>query len=340
MGRLDRQRDQRVGCILQCLDHRQRDPDIIGEGTGWPNSQITPSGYAEVYHEVRAAIKAVRPNDEVLLAPPSPGGIIPGVRWVSGNDWLSQTISAVEALPGGAIDGFALHAYGSPFLSGQAAVNAFRNDYTAQLALIDGLGYQDTPVYVTEWARSTSTSGDVAANEAVTAEFIRGALADVHAWNQVPGNHNIVSLSWFVGNQDYGGWDEYSLERWQSLGNPVGHPGDLWTAFQTGSQYPAGLSGTRSPRGGPAIGDFNNNSVTDGFDFFTWQRAFSIDDGSALPADGDANDDGNVDDEDLAIWREHYGATAFGAESAIRVPESTYLSVQLAMLLLITARRR
>jgi len=221
------------------------EPNLVGEGNGWPNSRITPAGYAAVYHEIRAAIKAVRPMDEVLVAPPSPGGVISGVRWMSGNVWLGQTIDAIHALPGGDIDGFALHAYGNPVVGAAAAVQDFHNGYASQLAVIDARGEQEAPIYITEWNRATSTTGNLAANEQVTADFIRGSLADVDAWNQTPGRHNIISLSWFVQNQDYGGWSEYSLEHWKGFGHPVGHAGDLWTAFLEGAQYPAGLAGTR-----------------------------------------------------------------------------------------------
>jgi len=202
--------DSVLGVVNTLGDYSHRwiignEPNIIGEGNGWAGNKVTPAGYAEVYHEVRTAIKAARPQDEVLLAPPSPGGIIPGVRWMAGNDWLGQTIDAVQALPGGDIDGFSIHAYGSPFLSGQPLIDAFRNDYASQLAVIDGRGYKDAPVYITEWNRSTSNSGNLAANESVTADFIRDSLSEVHDWNQTPGNHNIVSLSWFVHDKDYGG---------------------------------------------------------------------------------------------------------------------------------------
>ena len=199
------------------------EPNIIGEGNGWANNQITPQGYADLYHEVRSAIKAIRPDDEVLVAPASPGGVIGGVRWMDGNTWLSQTIDAIQSIPGGQIDGFGLHAYGNPFASANAAVAEFHNTYVSQLAIIDSHGEQDAPVYLTEWDRSTSTSGNLASNEAVTADFIRGSFADVNAWNQTPGNHNIVSMSWFVQNQNYGGWHEYSLDYWKGVGNPVGN---------------------------------------------------------------------------------------------------------------------
>ena len=311
------------------------EPNIIGEGNGWADNRITPTGYADVYHEIRSAIKAERPNDEVLVALPSPGGVIPGVRWMAGNDWLSQTIAAIDALPGAGVDGFAIHAYGNPFVGAAAAVQAFRTDYAAQLAVIDSHGHQDKPVYLTEWNRSTSLTGNLAVNEQVTADFIRGAYADVNAWNHTPGNHNIVSLSWFVQNQNYGsGWNQYSLDYWQTAGNPVGHPGDLWTATLEAAQYPAGLKGTR-PVEGPPAGDFNSDGRIDGADLLIWQRGYGST--AASPWQGDATADGRVDGADLARWRPWYGAGAIPASSAA-VPEP--LSLALATVALLAVVRR
>ncbi|QEG36381.1 glycosyl hydrolase [Bythopirellula goksoeyrii] len=294
------------------------EPNIIGEGTGWTDNKITPQGYAEVYHEICTAIKAVRPQDEVLVAPPSPGGVIAGVRWMAGNTWLSQTIQAIQAIPGSGIDGFGLHAYGNPFASASNAVTEFHNSFVSQLAVIDSYGEHDTSVYITEWARSTATTGNQAINEAVTADFIRGSFADVHAWNQTPGNHNIISMSWFVHNQDYGGWNEYSLEYWKGVGNPVGNSGDLWTAFIEGASYPAGLKGTRPFPTGPAIGDFDDDGDVDGADFLRWQRGFNLT-GGAFAHQGDANGDGLVDAIDREIWQNYYGSS--GPPSLESVPE-------------------
>ncbi|TWU22794.1 dockerin type I domain-containing protein [Bythopirellula polymerisocia] len=310
------------------------EPNIIGEGNGWTNNRITPQGYADVYHEIRSAIKLARPDDEVLVAPPSPGGVIGGVRWMDGNTWLSQTIAAIQAIPGGEIDGFGLHAYGNPFASANAAVTEFHNSYVSQLSVIDAHGEQDAPVYLTEWARSTSTSGNLANNEAVTADFIRGSFEDVHAWNQTPGNHNIVSLSWFVHNQDYGGWNEYSLEYWKNMGNPVGNPGDLWTAFQEGANYPAGLKGTRPLPTGPSIGDFDNDGDVDGADFLRWQRGLNLT-GGALPDQGDANGDGFVNAADRTVWQNHYGMQS--GSNLKQVPEPKNLLLQIGLLTLLMA---
>ncbi len=315
------------------------EPNIIGEGNGWTNSQITPQGYADVYHEIRNAIKAVRPNDEVLVAPPSPGGVIPGVRWMDGSIWLSQTIEAIQAIPGGEIDGFGLHAYGNPFVSANVAVAEFHNSYVAQLSVIDAHGEQDAPVYITEWNRRTSTSGNLASNETVTSDFIRGSLADVHSWNQTPGNHNIVSMSWFVHNQDYGGWNEYSLEYWRDFGNPVGNPGDLWTAFQEGINYPAGLKGTRPLPTGPSIGDFDNDGDVDGADFLRWQRGFNLAGGS-LPEQGDANGDTLVNEADRTIWQNHYGSHLVSDLNRVPEPKNLLFQIGFVTLMLVTTALR
>ncbi|HEX5472583.1 MAG TPA: hypothetical protein VFW73_11890 [Lacipirellulaceae bacterium] len=221
------------------------EPNLISSGNGWSANEITPADYAQVYSAVRSAIKLVRPQDEVLFAPASPGGVIDGVRWEDGNQWLSEAIDATLALPGGAIDGFALHAYGGQATAADS-VAEFHDTYTSQLAIIDSHPVlRDTTAYITEWNRATSTSGDLAANEQVSADFLAQSLLDVNAWNQTPGNHNIRGMAWFAYNKDYGDWNQYSIEWWQTQGNPVGSSGDLWTALMNSSSLPAGLVGTR-----------------------------------------------------------------------------------------------
>lgn len=53
-------------------------------------------------------------------------------------------------------------------------------------------------------------------------------------------------------------------------------------------------------------GDFNGDDVTDGADFFAWQRGFGKTSNVTL-ADGDGNGDGAVSADDLALWQSHYG---------------------------------
>jgi hypothetical protein len=223
------------------------EPNLNGSGNAWTSNQITPAGYAQVYSAVRQVIKAARPQDEVLFAPVSPGGVIAGVRWMDGNQWLSQAIDATLALPGGAIDGFALHAYGGQ-PTATDSVTEFHDGYTSQLALIDSHpALKNTSAYITEWNRATSTSGDLAANEQVSADFLALSLLDIDAWNHTAGNHNIRGTAWFAFNKDYGDWNQYSIEWWKTQGNPVGSSGDLWTALMNSSDLPAGLVGTRPP---------------------------------------------------------------------------------------------
>ncbi len=218
------------------------EPNIIGEGNSWPDNRVTPTGYAAIYRSVRNAIRAsAQPSPAgphlVLVAPPSPGGVIAGVRWMSGTDWLAEVI---DNTPPAEIDGFALHSYGG-------SVTDFHNGYAEQLAVIDGKGLWDRPVYITEWNRY-STPGN-AAEEAAAAQFCRDAFADLDAWNRTPSRHNIVSASWFVYDADQqagGGWNGYSIEYWKNAGNPPGHAGDLFTAFQqtVDLRYAAGAIGT------------------------------------------------------------------------------------------------
>jgi hypothetical protein len=284
------------------------EPNLIGEGNGWPSNQITPQSYAQIYRVVRQSIKAQRPQDEVLFAPVSPGSVIPGVRWKDGNEWLAEAIDAVLATPGGAIDGFAIHAYGNPFTGAEQAVAEFHDGYTSQLAVIASRSLRNVPVYLTEWNRATSTSGDLAANEQVSADFLRGSLADVDTWNRTPGNHNIRALAWFV-NEGYGGWQEYSLEYWRSQGNPQGHPGDLWTALMSSNQLQAGLVGSR-----PAA-DYDGDGEVDNDDLVAWRANF----GRADWPFADGNHNGVVDAADYVVWRKSMAAQA--AAAALTVPE-------------------
>lgn len=295
------------------------EPNVTSEGAGWTDSKIQPADYAAIYTTVREAIKAERPDDLVLLAPPSPGGA-QGIRWMSGNAYLQQSIAAVEAL-GGDIDGFAIHAYGSSFSSNPDVIaSGFQASYASQLNTIDGMGYKQAPVYLTEWSRGTSTTGDLAANEAVTAQFITKALEELHAWNQTPGKHNIVSTTWFV-NQGYGGWESQSLDWWRDRGNPEGDPNDLWTAMMNAS-YPAGMAGTRPV---PFPGDLNGDTLVDDVDIDLLfanlgDPAYDVDgngttdylDVRYLVTDilgtefGDANLDGRVDLLDLSALASHF----------------------------------
>src|SRR5687768_9484496 len=230
------------------------EPNIIGEGTDWVNGQVTPAGYAQVYKDVRNSIQS---NAQVgspgahklMIAPVSPGGVIPGVRWMSGNDWLGQTIDAIKATST-PIDGVAVHAY-----DGGGGVQQFLSDITQQLEVIDAKGLSDVPVFLTEWNRFSGANPPDAAAEANAANFVRGALKELDRWNRTPGNHNIVGTTWFVydsgdrNNTATAPWAGYSIKYWKTAGNAYGTSGDLQTAFEQAvdQRYRAGFVGGTRP---------------------------------------------------------------------------------------------
>ncbi len=315
------------------------EPNIVGEGNGWPSNQVTPSGYAQIYRDVRNAIHAnaqSSPHGEhiVLVAAPSPGSIIPGIRWMDGNQWLGQVL---DHIPNDEIDGIAIHAYGG-------GIAGFESSYVSQLQLIDSKGLQDKPVYLTEW--------NMVSSEAVMAQFLRDAYASVNAWNQTEGNHNIIAMCWFVydaNQQAGGGWNNYSIEYYRNNGEPLGDPDNLFTAFEqtVDLRYPAGVVGVRgitadfsaSPTSGRApltvqftdesIGDVDTWSWTFGdggtspdsdpqhtyTDSGTYSVTLEVDGTSGsdtltrtsyinvLPAAGDLDDDGDSDMDDFALFQ-------------------------------------
>ena len=53
--------------------------------------------------------------------------------------------------------------------------------------------------------------------------------------------------------------------------------------------------------------DFNGDTTVNGFDFLAWQLGFGTTSGATV-ADGDSNNDGDVDGDDLKNWEDDYGS--------------------------------
>ena len=84
--------------------------------------------------------------------------------------------------------------------------------------------------------------------------------------------------------------------------------------------------------------DFDQSGSVDGGDFLTWQRNFGAT--GASNAQGDANNDTNVNGLDLAIWEEQFGDPVGGAVSSLSaVPEpTTFLMVLMGVGLVLVTR--
>ena len=61
--------------------------------------------------------------------------------------------------------------------------------------------------------------------------------------------------------------------------------------------------------------DFNEDTKVNGFDFLAWQLGLGTTSGASL-ADGDADFDGDVDDDDLTVWDTQFGTTTIAAASS------------------------
>jgi len=216
----------------------------------WGGNELTPAAYADAYRQIRAAIKSVAsPLGEqiVLVGPLSPGDAIAGVRHTGSNEYLA---ALCDLLAPTEVDGFALHAYAAPWNSVADSRAEFAAAYQTQLAILDDRGFAAYPVYLTEWNRSTDPINDT--NEATSAQFLQGALTDLHAWNEMTGAHPITSACWFIYNYDSGGWANYSISYLHGLG-PAGPAHDLWDALQYActQNYPAGCPTVFTPRLAP-----------------------------------------------------------------------------------------
>lgn len=74
----------------------------------------------------------------------------------------------------------------------------------------------------------------------------------------------------------------------------------------------------------PDSADFNGDLKIDGADWLIWQRNQGGPAGATV-AQGDANDDGVVDADDLAVWRTQFGTTLSGPSLAVPEPVSVAL---------------
>ena len=119
-----------------------------------------------------------------------------------------------------------------------------------------------------------------------------------------------------------------------SGGNPPGNPDAAFAAFDN-----IRLELVPVTSGGDNA-DFNGNNLVEGDDFLIWQAVQPINDGTALPGDGDANDDGNVNELDLAAWQSQYGAFINAPVSSVPEPTTVLLSLLAAGWAQAAMRRR
>lgn len=219
------------------------EPNLYIEYEG---SELTAEQYIAAYKAIRERIHRVtsaRGRQIVLVGAVSPGPRVAGVRHTSGSAYLSRMC---DLLGPDDLDGFSIHAYAAPWSSLSASLTEFRNSYVEQLNIIDNKGFASYPVYMTEWNRQVNPV--TAANEAISAQFLRSALQGIAQWNATPGNHPIVCACWFI-YPDVEQWREYSLLYLRSL-HARGANNDLWDAFQAAAamNYPAGNDQPGSPR--------------------------------------------------------------------------------------------
>ncbi|MCH8840335.1 MAG: VCBS repeat-containing protein [Planctomycetes bacterium] len=79
-----------------------------------------------------------------------------------------------------------------------------------------------------------------------------------------------------------------------------------------------------------AAADFNGDGFITGFDFLAWQRGLGTIAPNATKADGDADNDLDVDSSDLDVWESQYGTAAPVVAPAFRLSPQL---VDLAMMM-------
>jgi hypothetical protein len=210
----------------------------------WGDQQLQPEDYIDAAAQFSDRIHEMNSSlgpQIVLVGPVSPGRA-EGVRWMSSTDYVTRMCNAINDREyRGKFEGFAIHAYGTPFSDDvNTSLYEFQlnpeGGFRHQLNILDNRGFENYPVYITEWNRKTNNPDT--ADEGVSARFLYIAMANIDAWNRV-GGHPIVCACWFV-YHDWGGWENYSI---RSLKSAEGtRDTDVWHAFRYAAEqmYPAG----------------------------------------------------------------------------------------------------
>lgn len=217
----------------------------------WGGRQLLPETYIDAAAQFSDRIKAVQSSlgpQIVLVAPPAPGNTVEGDRFMTCPEYWRRMCQAI--LNRGyrnKFDGVAMHAYGNPTVTSVSQNLALfetvpGEGYQHQIGILDQYGFQDYPVYITEWNRAVGVGN--AEPEYISAQFLHQAFTRMNTWNQT--NHRVVCACWYV-YYDEGGWDQYSI---RSMKNNDDYNRDLWHAFQYACSlgYPAGaLQPTPTP---------------------------------------------------------------------------------------------
>ena len=158
--------------------------NINGENYRWDGSgynvtwEPTPAQYADTYIACRDKIHEITPNTSpaeqiVLMQPVSHGQIIPGVRYMDGNEFLWGQIKAISDQS--KIDGFALHGYAEPGGTNYG-LDGFWDSIREQLMIIDWFGLGERPIFITEWNKHMPDQ----ANAEIGARFLHRAYTHMN----------------------------------------------------------------------------------------------------------------------------------------------------------------
>ncbi len=214
--------------------------------TEWGGQKLQPENYINAASQFSERIKSVNSSlgpQTVLVGAAACGDTLDANMWMTNSDYLNRMCQAIrDQSAESKFDGFALHAYGN-LLEGPdpadvtGCLQLFESKpafgYQDQIAILDAHGFQDKPIYITEWNRYTKDGNTP--DEYQSAQFLSAAFAGIHAWNQ--NHHPVTAACWFI-YHDYGGWEGFSLNALKSNDTP---DHDIWHAFQSACEqdYPA-----------------------------------------------------------------------------------------------------
>ncbi len=250
----------------------------------------------------QGAINAIRAtgSDNLIL--------VPGNAWTGAHSWLQNWYGTPNAT---VMDGitdpannfaFDVHQYLDSDSSGTSSTVVSATIGQERLvAITNWLRDNNQKAFLGEFAVANSTIGAGIGDEAIS-----------NMLNYMDNNDDVwLGWTWWAGGPWWGNY-LFTVEP-TNLGQPNEADRPVLGVIQP-------FFAQNEPPADSA--DFDGDGDVDGRDFLSWQRGFDLDE-QGDNSNGDANHDGTVDAEDLAVFHAQYGLDLMNSIEAVQVPEQT-----------------
>jgi hypothetical protein len=197
--------------------------NLTSEAGLFAQNEIPPAYFADVYIQARAQIRQIpgHADDVVLIGGVSPGDIVPGVRYMAGNDFLTQMLQEIKT-KNEALDGVALHAYGGSPTDPSHGITSFQNDpkggWQAQAGIIHQQGFDCSMVLISEVNATRDLNNPTDPTVATGgAAFVAAAVDGIKSWNTSANLPLVSGAVWYRWDPSDANEAQFSMKYWWTL---------------------------------------------------------------------------------------------------------------------------